>query len=488
MDKKKSLKIIGFAVPIAVFAAYFGLNACIAFSSREHQEKVALSEGDDIENLGRSALQIFESSLDLKDGLVCKPSNDDLGWRHFEAGDYLEIGHYANVYYGTEDEVGKPKEFVLTIRAEKDSLQGADRSKWGVGVITKEYLKADSCYWGTALIEVDNVDSIVSTDIDRAMRHDTLQYVGKRQNGIITECTICKLKDGVCNDTISVEHLELNPETGKIAKHSYKTRKSHFNANLSETNNHITFTSLFDSLGRLVNVDLDEVRFRYEYSTNDTANFELKMYDDAGRKIGFYKKSTEFDGKFVTAYYKVKNSHMTTVRYYENGKVKKEISTGSELFGSTDYRVKKYNDDGDEVLDSAFTENMYFPGDEFVASSYVVKTTYGANRKVKKLEDKVDYFNRFMPFYKIFPLKSIGEKKIGNYIFEYEGDFVALVTYESADVELNMQRGLPALGQRIVYSKGKLENVNECKEPSDSYTYTKSYETVTPDPSENLQE
>ena len=488
MDKKKSSKIINFAVPIGVFAAIFCLNAYYTLFTRDLQENVALSGGDDIENLGRSALQIFESSLDLKDGLACKPSHDDAGWHLFVAGDYLEIGSFADVYFGADDKAGKPEKYELMIRAERDSLQGADRSKWGVGVITREYLKSDSCYWGTALIEVDGADSVVITDFDRVSRDDTLQYVGKRQNGIVTECSVCKFKDGVCNDTISVEQLELNPESGKIAKHTYKTRKFYLRSDLPETENQITFTSLFDSLGRLVNVDLDEVRFRYEYSTNDTANFDLYMYDDAGRKIGFYKKTTEENGNIVKTQYKVKDSYMTTANYYENGKVKKVISTGSELLGSTDFRIKMFNDDGDEILDSAFTENLYLPGDEFVASSYVVRTTYGANRKIKKLEDKVDYFNRFMPIYKIFPLKSLGEKKIGNYKLEYDGDRLAHVTYESENLELALSRGLPGRGQRIVYSKGKLENIQECEEPRNTYTYSRSYETESPDLSKNPQE
>ena len=483
MDKKKSMKIIGFAVPIAVFAAYFCLNAYQWFAVSKQRGDFALSEGDDIENLGKSALQIYQSSLDLKDGLVCKPSQDDLGWRHFEAGDYLEIGSFADVYIGTEDDVGKFKGFQLATRAEKDSLQGADRSKWGVGVITREYLKADSCYLGTALIEVDSGDSIVITDIDHAMRNDTLQYNGKRQNGIVTECSVCKFRGGVCNDTISVEKLELNPETGRIAKHIYKTRKSHFNPDLSKTNNHITFTSLFDSLGRLVNVDLDEVSFRYEYSTNDTANFDLNMYDGADRKIGFYKKSTEFKD-VVMVQYKIINSNMTTASYYENGKVKKEISKGSELFGSSDFRIRKFNSEGAEVFDSSFTENMYFPGDEFVASAYVAKETYGANKKIEKIEEKEVYFNRFMPIYRLFPLKFVSEKKIGTYKFEYDGEQLASVTYESGDLEANLRRGLPAFGLRTVYSRGKLENIKECKVPSNSYTYSKSYLDVP----ENSQE
>lgn len=485
MGKKKTASII---IPFALFAVFAGLNVLYVSQTSSPKKPVALSEGENIENLGKSALQILQSSLDLREGLVCRPTPDELTWRRFEAGDYLEIGSFAEVYLGTDDRTGKFNGFQLATRAERDSLQGADRSKWGVGVITREYLKSDSCYLSSALIEVDGIDSVVTTDIDRVTRNDTLRYVGKRQNGMVTECFVCKFKDGVCNDTVSVEKIELNPESGKIAKHTYRTRKFYLRSDESETNNDITFTSLFDSLGRLVKVDLDEVRFRYEYSTNDTANFELKMYDDSSRTIGFYKKATQDSGRLVTVQYYVKNSNMTIANYYENGKVAKEISTGSELFGSTDFRIRTFNSDGEEVLDSSFTENIYFPGDEYVASSYVVKTTYGANRKVKKIEDKVDYFNRFMPIYKIFPLKLLDEKKIGTYNLEYDGDMLALVTYESADVEMNLSRGLPAWGQRIVYSKGKLENIKECEEPRNTYTYSKSYEMESPDLSENPQE
>ena len=171
-------------------------------------------------------------------------------------------------------------------------LAGTRQNSW------TEYRKEDSCYYTSKLIEVDDVDSIIITKIANIPSNETRRYIGKRQNGMVTECINCRLNNGICDDTISVERIELNPATRKIAKMFSKTRETYFEGvDLWVQDEFIPETQLYDNLGRLVEASFDGKKFRYEHSTNDTANLDVKIYDESGKELGFYKRKQEKDGR-----------------------------------------------------------------------------------------------------------------------------------------------------------------------------------------------
>lgn len=370
-----------------------------------------------VENKGMDAMYIFESSLKLEKGILCGTGLSYLGSLNRIEND-LEIGSVVDVNNGK-------------YRYEKDSLKGDERLKWGAGVITSKYSKYDSCFQSIKLIEVDDADSVKITKIDNVWG-ETTRYIGKRQNAIVTECSVCRMENGLCKDTISVERIELNPISGKREKRFYKTKYSDN-----------TETFFYDSLGRLVEVKMDENVYRYEHFTNDTADLDVKMFDKTGRELGFYKRTYKTDERQKTVQYKKKNSNEVVKEIYENGKLKLKISVESIAYGlienvfyrssddfyrSNNLQVTYYDSVGAAVYDSSYSEQEYFSDEKSKAISHVDKVEHGTNGKVEKI---VHYEEPFYRSKSKSPWKSLGLKKIGIDKF---------------------------------YS-GKLDNVEECKEP-----------------------
>ena len=350
-----------------------------------------------LEYRGMEALYVFENSLKLGKRIQCRP--EALGLIE----NYLEIGSVVDVNNGE-------------YRYEKDSLKGDERLKWGAGIITSKYLNYDSCYHSLKRIEVDNVDSVTITEIDRIDRDETRQYVGKRQNGIVTECSVCRMENGLCKDTISVERIELNPISGKLEKRFYKTKYSMD-----------TKALLYDSLGRLVEAKIADKIYRYEHFTNDTANFDIKMFDKTKRELGFYRITYKNDGNLKIVQNKIKNSDKVVTSIYENGKIKLKESTEKNSSGLVN-EVTLFNSAGDVIYDSSYSEGLNISADDNVASSYVVKMKYGSNGKIETIDHYEEWFNRA---HKKYPWMSLGLKKI----------------------------------ETDKFYSGKLDNVEECKEP-----------------------
>lgn len=243
---------------------------------------------------------------------------------------------------------------------------------------------------------MDNVDSVTITEIDRIDRDETRQYVGKRQNGIVTECSVCRMENGLCKDTISVERIELNPISGKLEKRFYKTkyRKD-------------TKTLLYDRLGQLVEAKIADKIYRYEHFTNDTANFDVKMFDKTKRELGFYRITYKNDGNLKIVQNKIKNSDKVVTSIYENGKIKSKESTEKNSSGLVN-EVTLFNSAGDVIYDSSYSEGLNISGDDNVARSYVVKMKYGSNGKIETIDHYEEWFNRA---HKKYPWMSLGLKK-----------------------------------------------------------------------------
>ena len=77
------------------------------------------------------------------------------------------------------------------------------------------------------------------------------------------------------------------------------------------------------------------------------------------------------------------------------------------------------------------------------------------------------------------PAKKESRKEVRRLELDYdEAGHLKSITDESEDENMALLYGFPLNMRRIVYSKGKLEYINECKEPRNIYTYSKSYKTV----------
>lgn len=407
--KKNNVTVLKIVLSIVIPLVVAGIQIYLDYKRSEYWA---------VENKGMEAMIFFASSLELEKGIWCGTGLSYLGSLNRIEND-LEIGSVVDVNNGK-------------YRYEKDSLKGDERLKWGAGVITSEYSKYDSCFQSIKLIEVDDADSVKITKIDNVWG-ETTRYIGKRQNAIVTECSVCRMENGLCKDTISVERIELNPISGKREKRFYKTKYSDN-----------TETFFYDSLGRLVEVKMDENVYRYEHFTNDSADLDVKMFDKTGRELGFYKRTYKTDERQKTVQYKKKNSNEVVKEIYENGKLKLKISVESIAYGliekvfyrssddfyrSNNFKATYYDSVGAAVYDSSYSEQEYLSDEKSIAISYVDKVKHGTNGKVEKI---VHYEEPFYRSKSKSPWKSLGLKKIG--IDEFK------------------------------FYKGNIENINECKE------------------------
>ena len=407
--KKNNVTVLKIVLSIVIALVVTGIRIYLDYKRSEYWA---------VEYKGMEAMIFFESSLELEKGIWCGTGLSYLGALNGIEND-LEIGSVVDVNNGK-------------YRYEKDSLKGDERLKWGAGVITSKYSKYDSCFQSIKFIEVDDADSVKITKIDNVWG-ETTRYIGKRQNAIVTECSVCRMENGLCKDTISVERIELNPVSGKREKRFYKTK---YGDN--------TETFFYDSLGRLVEVKMDENVYRYEHFTNDTADLDVKMFDKTGRELGFYKRTYKTDERQKTVQYKKKNSNEVVKEIYENGKLKLKISVESIAYGlienvfyrssddfyrSNNLQVTYYDSVGAAVYDSSYSEQEYFSDEKSIAISHVDKVKHGTNGKVEKI---VHYEEPFYRSKSKSPWKSLGLKKIG--IDEFK------------------------------FYKGNIENINECKE------------------------
>ena len=455
---KKFLKILLIiATPFLLFAVFCGYHMCRMLSL---DPGFNLS-GDNFAD-PESALNILLGSNYLANGISCGTLPSHLRADYLDPLDYLKAGFSADYFYQTYDINEKRLKSEITQRYEKDSLEGELRSRWGKGTVITQYVKEDSCYRASKEINAKSADSAVVVELDKPLGTSHL-YVGKLQNGKMTECIVCKLKDGRCDSVINESRIEFDPVSGNLLSYFDKRRNAYIEGSLYEVKNVYSDKESFDSLGRLVELNMDDRIFRYEYSSSDTANYSVKILNKSGRKVGFYKR--KFKGNRETVQYGTDRHEEEINRYFENGKMVKETSKTFDFYRSVMFRVKMFNANGDIVRDSSFYEDAYFPGLRTDSYADVIKWEYGENGKVKKYEQFEEHFVRPLPFV-FFPLLSESRNEVVRYVFAYDdaGQLIS-ITDESEDEMQKVRSSFPYGMQRIVYSKGKLENINVCKEP-----------------------
>lgn len=455
---KKSTKILLIVpAPLLFVAAFCGYHAYRAYSL---DSGVYLS--GDGSGGPESALNMLFFSQNLPKGIVCGTLPSHLRAEYLEPLDYLETGAAAEYFFKTYGINEKRIESKFSQRYEKDSLEGELRSKWGEGTVITRYVKEDSCFRLSKEIKAETADSVVSLKTD--LSGDSSLYVGRRRKGIVTECVACKWHDGRCDEVISEDKMELDPVSGKLLGYASKTRETYVEGSLYVGNEFYADKMLFDSLQRLVEYEYGNRVFHYEYSSNDTTNYSVNILDKSGRKVGFYKRKLKENRE--TVQYGTDRYEEEINRYFENGKLIKETSEKISFYESVASRTKLFDAAGNEVLDSAFYEETFFPGLRFDPHAFIIKHEYGENGKLKSYEQIQESYGKAIPFIFV-PASLKSRKEVVRFVFAYDdaGQLLS-ITDESEDENWALRAGLPAV-RRVVFSKGKFENFEECKEPYD---------------------
>lgn len=456
---KKSTKILLIiSVPLLLVAAFYGYHSCRALSL---DSGVYLS--GDGSGGPESALNMLQFSKTLPQGIVCRALPDQLWANNLDPKAFLEIGAAADYLVRPYDRSGNRTGYEFSQRYEKDSLEGELRSRWGEGTVITRYSKDDSCFRVAKVIQAESADSVVM--LKTGLSGDSILYVGKRKNGMMTECVACKWHDGRCDEVISENKMELDPVSGKLLGYASKTRETYVEGSLYVGNEFYADKMLFDSLQRLVEYEYGDRVFHYEYSSNDTANYSVNILDKSGRKVGFYKRKLK--GNRETVQYGTDRYEEEINRYFENGKLTKETSEKNNFYESVVSRIKLFNPAGDEVLDSAFYEDSFLPGLRFDPHAFIVKHEYDENGKLKTYEQIQESYGKAIPFIFV-PASLKSRNEVGRLVFDYdETGRIKSITDESEDENRALRYYFPFTMHRIVYSNDKLENFEECKEPYD---------------------
>ncbi len=458
---KKSQKILLIvAAPLLFVAAFCGYHIY-----RAHSLESGVYLSGDGSGGPESALSMLQFSKTLPQGIVCRALPDYLRAYDLDPNAFLEIGAAADYLVRPYDRSGNRTRYEFSQRYEKDSLEGELRSRWGEGTVITQYSKDDSCFRVAKVIQVESADSVVM--LKTGFSGGSVLYVGKRKNGMVTECVACKWRDGHCDEVISEGKMELDSVSGKLIGYTSRTRETYVEGTLSVGNEFYADAMMFDSLQRLVKYEFGDQVFRYEYSSNDTANYKVNILDEAGRKVGFYKRTLKKNREIVK--YGTDRSETEITRYYENGKLIKETSEKISFYESVNFRVKMFDPAGNEVLDSAVYEETFFPGLRFDPHAFIIKHEYGENGKLKSYEQIQESYGKVIPFIFV-PASLKSRNEVGRLVFDYdETGRIKSITDESEDENRAIRYSFPFAMWRIVYSNDKLEKYEECKEPYDPY-------------------
>lgn len=125
-----------------------------------------------------------------------------------------------------------------------------------------------------------------------------------------------------------------------------------------------------------------------------------------------------------------------------------------------------------KVLDSAFYEDAFLPGLRFNPHAFIKKHEFGEKGKLKSYKQIHESYGKAIPFIFV-PVKKESRKEVVRFMFAYDdaGQLFS-ITDESENENWALRAGLPAV-RRVVFSKGKLENYEECKEPYNPYKHLK---------------
>ncbi|SMP55304.1 hypothetical protein [Fibrobacter sp. UWB10] len=399
------------------------------------------------------ALDMLIYSKHFSQGLACGEVPRYMREDNFDPKELLEVGATADFFFKLPEIPGQQSEYELSQRYVRDSLEGELRSTWGEGTLFTHYSKDDSCFRVATEIKAESADSVVTLMTD--FSGNSGLYVGKRKNGVVTECVACKWRDGHCDEVISENKMKLDSVSGKMLSYTFNTREVYAEGTLHVSDGLGAEEMLFDNLQRPVLYKIGGHFYRYEYSSNDTADYSVKIFDESKRNVAFYKRKFKENREIVK--YGGKRYEMEITRYYENEKLVKEISDEIWFYKFVNSRTKLFDAAGNSVLDSSFYEETFFPGWRYSPNSVITTHEYGENGKLKSYAQYKESYWRDFPFV-FLPLHFESRDKIGKLSLDYnEAGLLKSVTDSTM--------------LRIVFSNEKLDNVKECKDPYQPSSY-----------------
>ena len=399
------------------------------------------------------ALDMLIYSKHFPQGLACGEVPRYMREDNFDPKEHLEVGATADFFFKLPEIPGQQAEYELSQRYVRDSLEGELRSTWGEGTLFTHYSKDDSCFRVATEIKAESADSVVTLMTD--FSGNSGLYVGKRKNGVVTECVACKWRDGHCDEVISENKMKLDSVSGKMLSYTFNTREVYAEGTLHVSDGLGAEEMLFDNLQRPVLYKIGGHFYRYEYSSNDTADYSVKIFDESKRNVAFYKRKFKENREIVK--YGGKRYEMEITRYYENEKLVKEISDEIWFYKFVNSRTKLFDAAGNSVLDSSFYEETFFPGWRYSPNSVITTHEYGENGKLKSYAQYKESYWRDFPFF-FLPLHFESRDKIGKLSLDYnEAGLLKSVTDSTM--------------LRIVFSNEKLDNVKECKDPYQPSSY-----------------
>jgi len=386
-------------------------------------------------------------------GLACGEVPRYMREDNFDPKEHLEVGATADFFFKLPEIPGQQAEYELSQRYVRDSLEGELRSTWGEGTLFTHYSKDDSCFRVATEVKAESADSVVTLMTD--FSGNSGLYVGKRKNGVVTECVACKWRDGHCDEVISENKMKLDSVSGKMLSYTFNTREVYAEGTLHVSDGLGAEEMLFDNLQRPVLYKIGVHFYRYEYSSNDTADYSVKIFDESKRNVAFYKRKFKENREVVK--YGSKRYEMEITRYYENGKLVKEISDEIWFYKFVNSRTKLFDAAGNSVLDSSFYEETFFPGWRYSPNSVITTHEYDEHGKLKSYAQYKESYWRDFPFV-FLPLHSESRDKIGKLSLDYdEAGHLKSVTDSTM--------------LRIVFSNEKLDNVKKCEDPYQSSSY-----------------
>ena len=372
---KKFLKILLVVVALLLLvAAFYGYH----FYRAKSLEKMRYSDTGAFATDAENAVNMLIYSMKLDKGIKCEPLLKRLIGENLN--DYMEAGMAADIYRSDtildshvemeRDDLGR------TSIAEYKKKRDTGCFDKVNSVILKE--NADSLYGSTC-----NLFTLLpSEDVRQEF------YVGKRRNGIVTECEIYYRYLNDFREPVnpeSVQRIELDSVSGKIVKF------------ISEKE-HVSY----------------KIRKLYESFSYDP----FLYHSESGKNIGFYKRSFDYNGNLQTVRYGTNFYEVNEKHYYENGKLIKETSKEDRFYYSLRSRMRLFDSTEKEILDSSFYEKTFLPGTRLSARSDVTKRQY-ENGKIKKDEHYEETFKRPLSFM-FSPMKSEKIKEVKNLKFEYD--------------------------------------------------------------------
>jgi len=435
---KKVLKVF-LKVFLTLFALVLGIGAFAGYhiyraaTLDDHEIKFGVTDSDAV-----NALLFFEESMKPYQGFSCEPSPALLGRYGLDVKSFLTSNSVAHVQTD-EFKTGK-KKFVQETRFEKKKLTGSHLAQWGDGEVVSAYEKYEDGWFNESrTMTIDAGDSTVVLVVDNSYKGDDRLYVGKRKNGLITECVDCVWDGSKCTDTVRVDRVDVDPVTGKKVRGYQKSKEYYFETFLTLQDKPFdeilpeSTVYIYDDLNRLVKLRMNGKTYHFIHKTRDTVNLDVNIYGTPAVKLAHYQR-TRKGNQTVTHIETRRYDRLVTETFEDNHLIKSE-SILDEFYQQYQAVIRTYDTAGNILTDSSFAEDRMLPGIREGAGSNISYYKYDNNGKILSVEGYGDEYKRLYPI-ALFPLEPPKSAlKVRTEKYEYDSNN-RLVSYDEDSYQI----------------------------------------------------